>query len=326
MNDSVPIVYILHGDDEYAMAEFLRVMQSKLGDPTTAEMNLTRLEGAGYTLEDLRAAASAMPFLTSRRMVVVDSISRKFIRNEQQEKLIKLMDSLPPSTALVLVESKPLKKNHWLLKWAIQAGGRAYVRSCQVPKGAQMTAWIRKYAGEQGGEITHQAAALLAESVQDLPRMATLEVDKLLAFVNYARPVDVDDVEMAAAFVGGQGDYFAFMDAIAARNGRKAMDMLQKLLDEQDPLPLFFSLVGHFRLVLQAREVYENGGTDQTVASTLNIHPFRAKKITVQARTVSLQALENMYLRLQRLDLQIKTGQIDPALALESLVTELTVV
>ena len=243
---------------------------------------------------------------------------------EQYEKMLDLMDALPQFTALVLVERTPLNETHWLLKWAKGAGGRAFVRSFETPKGPQMAAWIRKYASEQGGEISHQAAALLAENVQDVPRMAALEVDKLLAYVNYARPVDIDDVEMAAAFVGGQGDYFGFMDAIAARNARKAMDMLQKLMDEQDPLALFFSLVGHFRLVLQAREVYEGGGTDQTVAKNLGIHPYRAKKITIQARTVAMQSLENMYLRLQQLDLEIKTGQIDPALALESLVTELT--
>ncbi len=132
-----------------------------------------------------------------------------------------------------------------------------------------MADWIRKYAAEQGGEISFQAAALLAESVQDSPRMAALEVDKLLAYVNYQRPVDVDDVEAAAAFGGGPVDYFAFLDAIAARNSRKAMAMLEKLLDERDHLGLFFSLVGHFRLVLQTREIYENGGQDQAVAKQL---------------------------------------------------------
>lgn len=326
MNASAPIVYILHGEDEFGIAEFLHAMQEKLGDPTTAEMNITRFENAGFNVEDLRASATAMPFLAARRLVIVENISKKYTRKEQYGKLIELMDGLPPTTAFVLVERNLLKDSHWLMKWAKEADGRAYVRSFDVPKGAQMANWIRNYAGEQGGEISHQAAALLAENVQDVPRMAALEVNKLLAFVNYARPVDIDDVEMAAAFVGGQGDYFGFMDSLAARNGRKAMDMLQKLMDEQDPLPLFFSLVSHFRLVLQAREIYENGGTEKTVASTLGIHPYRAKKMTVQARTMPLQSLENMYLRLQQLDLEIKTGQIDPALALESLVAELTAV
>lgn len=323
MNASAPVVYILHGEDEYGIADFLRSMQEKLGDPTTAEMNMAHFEGS-YDVEDLRAAASSMPFLSPRRVVIVENISKKYTRKEQYEKVTALMDNLPPTTAFVLVERKALSGSHWLLKYAKEADGRAYVRSFETPKGAAMAAWIRQTAVEKGGEISPQAASLLAENVQEVPRMAAQEIEKLLAFVNYARPIDVDDVEMAAAFVSGQGDYFGFMDALAARNGRKAMDMLQKLMEEQDPLPLFFSLVGHFRLVLQAREIYENGGTEQTVASTLGIHPFRAKKITIQARTLAQQSLDAMYLRLAQLDLEIKTGQIDPALALESLVAELT--
>ncbi len=324
MNDSAPVVYLLHGEDDFGIADFVHLMIEKMGDPSMAEMNTTRFENGNFSLEDLRAAASAVPFLSARRLVIVEDITRRLTRKAEQEKFLTLLDDLPKTTALVLAESRTLKDTHWLMKWAKQASGRAYLRSYSLPQGTRMADWIRKYAAGQGGEISYQAAALLAESVQDIPRMAAMEVDKLLAYVDYARPVDVEDVEEAAAFVGGQGDYFAFMDAIAARNGRKAMDMLQKLLDEQDALPLFFSLVGHFRLVLQAREIYESGGKDETVAKKLSIHPYRAKKITMQARTLSLTSLEQMYLRLQQLDFEIKTGQIGAELALETLVLELT--
>lgn len=319
----VPVVYLLHGEDDFKISEFIHNMMEKMGDPSTAEMNTTRFEEGNFNLEDLRAAASAVPFLAARRLVIVENVSRRLTRKEDREKFTAMLEGLPASTALVVVENKTLEK-HWLLKWAQNAQEHAYVRGFSVPKGSQMADWIRKYAAGQGGEISFQAAALLAESVPEAPRMAVMEVDKLLAYVNYQRPVDVDDVEMAAAFAGGQGDYFAFLDAIAARNGRKAMDMLQKLLEERDGLSLFFGLVGHFRLVLQAREIYENGGTDDTVAKRLGIHPYRAKKITMQARTLPIAALERMYLRLQQLDLEIKTGKIDPDLALETLVVELT--
>jgi DNA polymerase-3 subunit delta len=325
MSEAVPVVYLLHGDDDFAIAEFIHSMIEKMGDRSMAEMNTTRFDQGSFSLESLQAAVSAMPFLAARRLVIVEDVSRRLTLKAEKEKFTALLEALPPTTALVLMESRSLEnKKDWLLKWINQAGDHAYQRNFSVPKGSRMIDWIRKYAAEQGGEISHQAAALLAESVQDVPRMAVMEVDKLLAYVNYARPVDVDDVEMAAAFVGGQGDYFTFMDAIAARNGRKAMDMLQKLLEEQDAIPLFFSLVGHFRLVLQAREIYENGGQEDALAKQLGIHPFRAKKIMLQARTLSQADLEQMYLRMQQIDLEIKTGKIDGELALETLVLELT--
>jgi DNA polymerase-3 subunit delta len=323
MAGSAPVAYLLHGEDDFGIAEFIRAMQDRMGDPSMADMNTTRLDSSAG-LEELRATASAVPFLAPRRLVIVEDIAQRFKAGEDREKFIALLESLPQTTALVLVESKSLKENNWLMKWAKADKDRTYIRSYALPQGAGMADWIRKHAAEQGGEITFQAASLLAESVQDVPRMAAMEVDKLLAYVNYQRPVDIDDVEAAAVFAGGQGDYFAFLDAIAAQNGRRAMDMLEKLLDEREAIGLFFSLVGHFRLVLQVRAIYENGGQAETAAKVLKIHPFRAKKIFAQARMLPLKALEGMYLRLQQLDLEIKTGKIKADLALETLVMELS--
>lgn len=324
MSQSAPVVYILHGEDEFAIAGFIRAMEEKLGDPTTADMNVTRMAGGSFDLEELRGAASAMPFLAPRRIVILENPARKVNNKDIREKFLLMLDDLPNSTALVLVESKTLEKSHWLLKSAAKMGDRAFVREFSVPKGAKMASWIRDHAKQLGGAINPQAAALMAELVAGDPRTAALEVEKALAYVNYSRAVDVDDVETVAAFAGGQGDYFALIDSIAARNGHKAMNMLKRLLDEQDPLPLFFSLVGHFRLLLQAREVVEEGGQAGTVKDALGIHPFRAQKITAQARNLSLDNLETIYKRLQDQDLKIKTGQLDAELALETLVAGLT--
>jgi DNA polymerase-3 subunit delta len=323
MAKPVPVVYLLHGEDEFGIKEFIHAMQEKLGDPSMAEMNTTWMD-KGTDLESIRSASAAAPFLTPRRLVVVEETAQRYKSAADQEKFLAMLENLPQTTALALVEYKTLTEKNWLLKWASKEKERAYVRDYSVPQGAKMTDWIRKYAADQGGEISFQAAALLAESVQDAPRMAAMEVDKLLAYVNYQRPVDVDDVESAAAFGGGPVDYFGFLDAIAARNSRKAMAMLEKLLDERDHIGLFFSLVGHFRLVLQTREIYESGGQDQEVARQLKIHPFRAKKMLAQARTISLRRLEKIYLRLQTLDQEIKIGKIKPDLALETLVMELS--
>lgn len=323
MNDTVPVVYILHGEDDYGIAGFIKTMQEKLGDPTTAEMNTTQLEGS-YDLEALRGAAYTTPFLASRRVVIAEDVTRKFLSEVDKQKFCQLLDNLPASTALVLVEKRDLKDDHWLLKWARGTGGKTFIKSYSMPGGAEMTTWIRKYAVEQGGEITPQAVARLSDSMQEVPRMAASEVDKLLAYVNYARPIDMDDVEMVTAFVRGEGDFFKLIDAITAHNSRSAMDMLEKLLDEQDHILLFFSLVGHFRLLLQTREIYEGGGRDDTTAKTLGIHPYRAQKLMAQARALPLDDLEQIFLNLHRLDLMVKTGQIETALALETLVVELS--
>ena len=71
MAETPPVVYFLHGEDEYAIAQTLADLEKRLGDPATADMNTTRLDGATYNLDQLLSVASAMPFLAKRRLVIL---------------------------------------------------------------------------------------------------------------------------------------------------------------------------------------------------------------------------------------------------------------
>ena len=67
-----PRFFLLHGPEEFASAECVEALKAKLGDPTLAELNTTVFDGRTATLADVRATADTMPFLTNRRLVIVD--------------------------------------------------------------------------------------------------------------------------------------------------------------------------------------------------------------------------------------------------------------
>jgi DNA polymerase III subunit delta len=58
-----PVVYIVHGDDSLAIKRFISGMLEKMGDPSIAEMNTTRLDGRQASEDEIRSSANAMPFL-----------------------------------------------------------------------------------------------------------------------------------------------------------------------------------------------------------------------------------------------------------------------
>ena len=103
MSDSKPVVYVLHGDDTFAIRRALEAMEAKMGDASIAELNLSRLDGREARVDDIRSAANAMPFLAERRMVVVSHPLAKLAGETAREQFRALLDGLPDSTALVLV-------------------------------------------------------------------------------------------------------------------------------------------------------------------------------------------------------------------------------
>jgi DNA polymerase III delta subunit len=74
MVETPPRVYLLQGDDEFAMTEFVQSMKRKLGDDTAAEMNFQFYKASDLDWPSFEAAASSLPFLSNRRLVVLDQV------------------------------------------------------------------------------------------------------------------------------------------------------------------------------------------------------------------------------------------------------------
>lgn len=321
-----PTVYLLYGDDEFAISRQVASMQARLGDPATAELNTSFLDGRTVSLSELEATAGAAPFLATRRLIVLSDPLEGLTHKSQRERFTRLLARLPPKTALVIRVSKLLPSDHWLLRWAGEAGPRAFVRSYRLPRKGEMARWIQQQATERGGAFTPQAARALALALGTDTRQAAQEIEKLLAFVNYSRPVEVDDVAHVAAPLEVLDDkgVFRMVDALGNQDGKSALDELHRLLLQKDPLSLFGMIVRQFRLLLLAREVIQGGGGVNQVRQHLGVHPYVAQKVTAQARNFDQPTLEAIYHHLLDLDTQIKSSQVEAEIALDTLVAALT--
>jgi DNA polymerase III delta subunit len=89
-----------------------------------------------------------------------------------------------------------------------------------------MAQWIQGQAKQSGGQISHAAARALAHMVGTDTRLAYHEVQKLLAYVGYARSVEVEDVETLSVAVFNER-IFVLVDALAAQDGKNASRLHQ---------------------------------------------------------------------------------------------------
>lgn len=340
MPPDAPVIYLLYGDDVVSIDHFLKDLESKVGDPGFAEMNISHLDGRYYEIDGLISEVSAMPFGVKRRMVILINPIACFPSPEKgrqkltpaQDKFLQTLSKTPESTALALVEyqfltserDRRLNKMHWLEKWAQeQPQGRVYSKAFSLPRGPALIRWIQDKAKSLGGQFTPQAATELIKLVGEEPRLIEQEIQKLLAYVNYRRAVDLDDVQ-AATVDTAEGNIFVLVDALGNRDRVAAMAMLQRLLDEQDAISIFGMVVRQFRLLLQIREMLDNGKTFEEISRQLRIMDFITRKLIPQAQQFSIQSLEKIYCHLLKMDEEAKTGGMDHELSLQLLVVELS--
>lgn len=316
-------ILLLHGNDEFAIARHIDQVCASLGDPASAEMNITRFDGRlGVDMEALHAAVNAAPFLSDRRVMVLAHPLVAFNTPERREKLLDLLEKAQPSTSILLVEDEALKQEHWLVKWMNGASSRARVHVYSLPKKWEMPRWIESETKRLGGKIEPGAAARLSELVGEDTRIASQEIRKLLTYINYERPVSTLDVERAGA-ASPQGNIFELVDALGLGDGSKAQHVLHSLLEEVEAGELWGMVIRQFRLLLLAREMLDARASLPDIQKGLDVHEFVAKKVSNQAGRFSLPVLEDIYHRLLEIDEQAKTSQMPLDLALDMLIVVL---
>ncbi len=298
-------------------------MRDALGDPGTAAMNLSIMDGEETPISTIRTACDTPPFLGDRRLVIVSGLLSRLLRrgaDGELEALLGYLPRLPRWAILVLEEPDTLPKGHPIFKAAADMGDDAVMKRFAPPENPMQ--WIRKRAGFYGAEIEPGAAAMLAAAVDGDLHAADNELSKLAAFVDGKRPITRRDVELLASYAS-EVSVFEMVDALGRRDGAAALRSLHRLLEGQHPLSLFGMVVRQFRLMLEARSFLEGGGSAGELPHVLKVPPFVARKINAQSRNFSLEQLEMIYRRLLELDVEIKTGHIDGELALDMLIAGL---
>ena len=321
----MPNIYFLFGNDEFAISRKLKEFESDFTDLTSADMNTARLDARTTSENDFNNAVNAMPFLAKRRLVLLANPSAKYNNPSLRKKFFEFVQKMQDTTRLVMYEPVDPREadKHWLVKWAEKNEKLIQIKAFMLPRLKDMAGWIVNETKNQNGKIEPRAAEMLKDMVGVDTRQAGMEISKLLAYVNWARPITSSDVE-AVCIVTSQQSVFDFVDALANGNGKSAQHLLHRLLENEDPFSLWGMVVRQFRLLIQAREILDGRGNKDDVARALGVHPFVAEKTTQQAARFSIEALESIYHRLLNIDEGVKTSQVTLDLALDTLVVELT--
>lgn len=319
----VPTFYILHGDDDFSLRAAVQAMRDQMGDPATAELNTTVIDGKNTSAAGVLSAVRAIPFLSDKRLVIVEGmitwLSRKGAGKSGKDELEKLaagLAELPEWARLVFVEPGTLSERNPVLKAAKEIVG-GYHKAFNPPRNAVQ--WIKQRAqDEYGTPINNQAALALATVIGNDLRAADSELAKLAAYVNAERPITERDVATMTTYVA-EANIFEMVDAIGKRDGATAAQLLHSLLENDDPLQLFGMIVRQFRLLILAREFLNDGGTPKQTGAAIGAHPYVGEKVAEQARAFTQEQLEHIYAHLLETDVNIKTGKVDPILALDLL-------
>lgn len=327
------MLYVLYGEDDFSLYQSLEGIKRGIGDQATLEANTTVFEGQRLTLEQIKTACEAAPFLAERRLVIVNGLLERFAargksgrkkagkatKQDDCKSFAEFGSQIPDSTILVLIDGK-IKKDNPLLR---ELSGKAEVKVFYLLRGEGLRQWIQRRVKESGGSISPQAVDLLARFVGSNLWIMAKEIDKLNIYAS-GRLIEEEDVRQLVSYAQ-EADVFTMVDAILEFKGGLAEQRLRQLLQQgAAPAYLLVMLSRQVQLLVRARELREQRKSRAEIQDRLNLNmEFVLNKTLEQAGRHSMERLKGVYHRLLETDLSIKTGKYVPELALNILVAEL---
>ena len=230
----------------------------------------------------------------------------------------------PDSTHLVLIARGAIAPGNALFKaiLSLEREKRAQIQRFEPPRRPDRAGWVRRLAEERGLSISPAAVRLLLDRAQPDLRLLDQEIAKLALYALPATRIDEDAVR-ALVSDSREEEIFALTDALSTGRPGEVAGVLQSLLDAgREPTWLLYTLVSHWRRLMQARAVRDRGGNVADLQARMSDHPFVVEKAYRHAADYTAAELDRGFHDLLRIEEQIKLGELDARLAVEGFVLQ----
>lgn len=183
--------------------------------------------------------------------------------------------------------------------------------------------WVRDESGRVGVSMDEAAATLLVQAVgQDLRSLAAA-VDQLATTKADGGALTVDDVRQ---YFGGRADVKGYEIADAAIDGRLdlALERVRWAETARVAAPIITSALAAALRTLAKLADAPRGMADAELARHIGAPPFKLRTLRQQLRAWDSAALAAALGAAASADLAIKSGEADPAYAVERLVLDIS--
>lgn len=291
------MITTLAGENDVLRQEALRQITAdflaEYGD-----MGLERLDGEEADYARMHEAAQSLPFLASKKLVVLraPSSNKDFVEQFEQ-----FQADVAETNDVVLVEPKLDKR----LSYYKQLKKDTEFCEFAVLDGNGLARYLSDYAKGQGGVLGSSDARLLVDRVGTNQLTLQHEVDKLVA---YNPKIDRASIELLTERTP-QSSIFELLDAAFAGNSRRAMALYEEQRAARvEPQQIIAMLVWQLHILAVVKTAGQRSADN--IARDAKIKPYTVQKTQNLARRISLAQLKQLITDLREFDVRLKSESI----------------
>ena len=318
------MIIFLYGKDTYRLQQKLKEIEDQYKKIHKSGLNLEKIDALQIEFGEFTDKLFQYSMFIKKKLFFLENL---FSNQKFKEKFLEKIKEVAKSQDLVVIFEKKnlLKKDKLFLN--LKKHGKS--QEFQLLKGKALENWMRNEFQKEKMKISEQAMNLLLEFVgNDLWQLSN-EIKKLVCLKKTLQSNDLieeiksKDVEILVK-PKLEADIFKIIDALAQRNKKKALQLIQEnLLKENKPLAILNMINFQFRGLLIAKTLMEEGKSLDDFLKLNIFKPYPTRKCWYASTGFSLSQLKKIYQKIFEADLSIKTGKIQAEEGLKMLVAEI---
>lgn len=327
--DNLLPVYFFTGAEEYLMNNAIKILKDKYIEPSFEALNFVTIDGKDIKFDNILNACETLPFMASKKIVIVRDISEVMENGESE--LDKIMSSyvekLDNYLCLIIMDrSNNLKKTNKLYKTISKLGG---VVEFTRLKGKELNLWVEGKLKKHNKIISNVNLNYFIQvsTYSDYNSEKTLYdlENELLKVINYssAKEIMKEDIDLVLTKTLDT-NIFNLLASINKKDSDSALRIFNEMYISNEPVQkILVMIIRQIRLMLGYKLYREKGYSEGDIQEKLQIKPYEFKKISKESYNFTEKQLRKALDYILELDIKQKTSSHDEKLALEMLIINL---
>lgn len=294
--------YVVFGSNDYLINSEIRKIKDKYNikcdDIVNYDFNETKMS---VIIDD----AYNMPLFSENKLIIVDNINSFDGTGKKDELLENYLSNSNKNTIIIFIDhTDKLDERKKIVK---------SITKCEC-NNININDFAKKLFLEY--EISTSTLNILIDRVGTNLYNLEQEINKLKIYKINDKKITDQDILFASKNI--EDDIFSFVDYIVKKNTEKVLEIYNDLLKKNnEPIALIVMISNQFRLLYQVKELYLKGNNESTIASILEVHPYRVKLALEKCHNYTSKILLSYLEKLADLDYDIKSGNIEADSGLE---------
>ena len=263
------------------------------------DMALERLDGEETTYDRMREAIESMPFLASKKLVVLraPSSNKEFV-----EKAPQLLDGVTDTTDVLIYEPK-LDKRTAYAKYLQKKTDFTEYKELDAPALAR---WLVDEAKQVGASLSQADAMFLVNRLGPQQQLLATEVHKLASASNTIDKTLITSLTEPVP----QSSTFDLLEAAFTSDFKRTLTLYEEQRKQNVEPQAIVGLLGWQLHVLAVCAWAGDDLNPQDIAKDAKLHPFVVQKSMSLARRIGKPRLRTHIERLTKLDEELKTSAV----------------